>query len=1092
LKDLKMDSEIGAISHLMNHFEFPALIIEAFGKVVGLNRSANEILTVHGDLKNRNIRDFISSNDQLTLFDDKDQINISGQKIIRFFLNEKLTYPAQIESIPQSPLFLIKIVKQDNQRFPEFPAGSSVELWERDCNGFFTFQNDLSKMIWGDRIGKRLPENNRFTKEDVEQAEKMNQLACNGNVVKQTLIWRKEGVHSQAIHEVLSPIYENGEVKGVFGLGWITNPDFHPTMPQPDDLLDDLSEMVVLWKPDGTILNVNNAFLEYFKVDSTKLNTLNYYSFIAKDYVATVKEKIAILKQSQPYIKDKRLVRKPNGILAWHEWIDRALIDETGKIYCYQSVGRDIYLENIVLEKLKDREDNLKFALKSASMGIWNWDVIQNHFSVSEDFARNYGLSEVTTIDHFLKYVAPEHNVAINHKFYEALKNPQSEFRFECRYQIQKKDFWFGCRGAVYYRKGQPYRMAGTLADITKRKHSEKAAQEMEEQYSSMIAALAEGIILINSKEEVTTTNYSANEIFGLNFQENPAKFEEIFWNVFHEDGTSFGKEDHPAILTLSTGIPQRSLTLGIVNADDEVVWLSLNCQPVFSDNSNTPAYAVLSFLDITLHKDAEEALKEGEERYRLLFESASEGILMIKDGNILECNPQAQELLGAGLEDVLNQSHEIFFPKFQPDGSLSKKKFTKKITENIINNAQSFEWTYQRLDGSCFDAEISVTDFYLRGERIMFILFRDVTERKKKVAEIRKLALVAKNIDNAVVITNQLGEVEWVNEGFTRITGYNLDEIIGKRPAMFLHGMETDRKVVEKIWRRLKKGKAVKAEIINYNKKGKKFWFEVNIQPIFDEEKVVKYISVQRDITQRKRTEDAIKKQNQMLKKANQELDNFVYSVSHDLRAPITSVLGLIDICSRENDLTEINKYQQLQKKSLLKLDNFIKDILNYSRNSRIELTRSDINFKELLESVFQQYDFMRNSRKINKSIEVQQKVRFTSDERRLSIVLSNLISNSIQFSNPFIDFPVIKVMVKVSRNEALIIIDDNGIGIEAKHQDKIFNMFYRATNFQPGSGLGLYIVKETLDKLKGSITVESELGVGTKFSIKIPNLRK
>ncbi len=81
---------------------------------------------------------------------------------------------------------------------------------------------------------------------------------------------------------------------------------------------------------------------------------------------------------------------------------------------------------------------------------------------------------------------------------------------------------------------------------------------------------------------------------------------------------------------------------------------------------------------------------------------------------------------------------------------------------------------------------------------------------------------------------------------------------------------------------------------------------------------------------------------------------------------------------------------------------------------------------------------------------------------------------------------------MVKVSRNEALIIIDDNGIGIEAKHQDKIFNMFYRATNFQPGSGLGLYIVKETLDKLKGSITVESELGVGTKFSIKIPNLRK
>jgi signal transduction histidine kinase len=225
-------------------------------------------------------------------------------------------------------------------------------------------------------------------------------------------------------------------------------------------------------------------------------------------------------------------------------------------------------------------------------------------------------------------------------------------------------------------------------------------------------------------------------------------------------------------------------------------------------------------------------------------------------------------------------------------------------------------------------------------------------------------------------------------------------------------------------------------------------------------------------------------------LMKVNSALDKFVYSVSHDLRAPLTSMLGVINISESITEQEPVREQLGMVKESIKKLDGFILDILDYSRNSRMEVKKEEINFKEILKDISNNLKFMGdNNRRVDIKYNVSNGVLFLSDKRRLGVVLNNLISNSIRYQNPGADIPYVDINVCVSESEVYIKIKDNGIGISKENQPKIFDMFYRVSENSVGSGLGLYIVKETIDKLNGNINVESEEGQGTVFNISIPN---
>ena len=255
-------------------------------------------------------------------------------------------------------------------------------------------------------------------------------------------------------------------------------------------------------------------------------------------------------------------------------------------------------------------------------------------------------------------------------------------------------------------------------------------------------------------------------------------------------------------------------------------------------------------------------------------------------------------------------------------------------------------------------------------------------------------------------------------------------------------------------------------------------------------EGKAVRIIGTNRDITKEKNAEEILELQNLELKKTNSELDKFVYSVSHDLRAPLTSMLGVIDISLKRTHEDQTAERLNMLKKSVNKLDGFILDIINYSRNSRLELKKEKINLKELIDDVFNNLKYIGgNIRQVEFRCKVDEQLSVYSDKIRLNIVLNNLISNAIRYQNNENSNPFVEVQAETTNSETHIRITDNGIGIEKKFRTKIFDMFYKVSDVSFGSGLGLYLVKESLNKLEGSIKVQSVLGKGTSFLIVIPN---
>jgi signal transduction histidine kinase len=230
---------------------------------------------------------------------------------------------------------------------------------------------------------------------------------------------------------------------------------------------------------------------------------------------------------------------------------------------------------------------------------------------------------------------------------------------------------------------------------------------------------------------------------------------------------------------------------------------------------------------------------------------------------------------------------------------------------------------------------------------------------------------------------------------------------------------------------------------------------------------------------------------QNEELQKLNQELDSFVYSVSHDLKAPIASMLGLVHLLEEERDMVRQKKYLQMMRMSLHKQGAFIEDILDYSKNARQDLHKNKIDFERLANRALEHHEFIEDWHRIEKKVSVDQSGEFVSDQQRVSIILNNLLSNALKYSTVANTEPRVEITITTDEQQATIIVTDNGSGIDPAYQDKVFEMFFRADVKKHGSGLGLYIVKETLAKLGGSINLESTVGKGTRLTVVIPNFK-
>jgi signal transduction histidine kinase len=241
-------------------------------------------------------------------------------------------------------------------------------------------------------------------------------------------------------------------------------------------------------------------------------------------------------------------------------------------------------------------------------------------------------------------------------------------------------------------------------------------------------------------------------------------------------------------------------------------------------------------------------------------------------------------------------------------------------------------------------------------------------------------------------------------------------------------------------------------------------------------------------DITETRVFEDTLIEKNEQLEKINQELDQFVYSVSHDLRSPLMSIKGLISVMELSLQNEDLMKqYLNLIEQSVGRLDDTILEILDYSKNSRIEVQHEEFDIQKLVDEVFQDHEHYSNP-KIDFRLTLIGSRNVNSDKLRIATLLKNFIGNAVKYRNKQIDNPFVKVQIENNDNTLTIAIEDNGEGISEDNQKKVFNMFYRASNSSSGTGLGLYICKEIIIKMGGSVHLDSELQKGTTIHLTLP----
>lgn len=478
------------------------------------------------------------------------------------------------------------------------------------------------------------------------------------------------------------------------------------------------------------------------------------------------------------------------------------------------------------------------------------------------------------------------------------------------------------------------------------------------------------------------------------------------------------------------------------------------------------------------------------------IIEDADANILLLnEDFTIISLNPGFywifMENYGIDLQkgSSILDSMEMVNPKLA-------QVWRERCLGAIQGDPFKIEETFD-IDGRKFHWEIYFKAIQHNGQFMVSVLSRDITIRnvyQKRILENEaNLRSILNTIDSSIWLVNTRFELIDFNKEFYK--SYKL--AFGVR-------LEKGRNILELFpenlpalrdqWReryenglRGRPGKYFDTYTVGEDLKT----YEVKTYPIVEDGKVTGLTIYSRDITQQKKTEDILKEQNEELTKINSELDRFVYSASHDLRAPLMSVKGLLNMIKVDPEKGNTEKYLELIERSVLKLDNFISDIIKYSRNSRIDLFVREINFYELLDESINSLKFMEGAEQVRSVRNIQIQAPFYSDPSRLLMVFNNIISNSVRYRDKWKSDSYLQIDIEADGQRAIIKFTDNGIGIAAEYIGDVFKMFYRATTDSKGSGLGLYIVKSAVEKLEGTIQVQSEFGKGSTFIIEIPNLQ-
>lgn len=841
-------------------------------------------------------------------------------------------------------------------------------------------------------------------------------------------------------------------------------------------------------------------FKELLGYEETDLNH-GYNDFVnlihADDYPAFRRNMRHHFEKDRPFFLEFRL-RSKNGDYLWFQ--AKGMVEKNEKGQPVRMVGsvsdineRKLFEENLIREK-----NFSQYLLSSLPGTFYMFDENERmvKWNKNLEIVTGYTTEEIAKLP-ATTFVAPEEREAVKKAIGKVFE--QGSFRIESlQYTKDKQRIPFLFTGVYVEQEDKKY-LLGMGIDISEK---QKTREELEKSEAKLKAAF----------ENLPFEFWTADPDGTINMQ-NPVSV--------HKTGKQKGKKYEEAGFNeayLKQLLQKHREVLEGKIADTEIeVWedgeekyINQILAPVFIGDKIKGVLGVN--IDITESQKSKKLVEEQKEYLRQVIDT-NPSLVVAKDaeGRFKLVNEATAQLFGTTTDKILGKKDEDFSPtqseaiKFRNDDlKVFKNKQHVVIPLESITDAKGKTHWLQTIKKPVVNHE---------GEVIqVLIVATDVTDRKiteEKLKEsITRYNLAVDGTDNGIWDWDIKNNTIEFSYAWNKILGYDQDVLPNAFESWFNRVHPDDFiRLNQKLMAHINgENEYFESEHRILHKAGHYIWIRNKGKCARDENgKAIRMVGRMIDITDKKEAEEEIKSQNKALedqeselKKTlkelsdrNFELDQLVYKTSHDLRAPLSSILGLINVIKLENSFGQGFDYIHKIENRVNKLDNFIKTMLDYSRVSRMEARKENINFQEMVDSCISDVEFFSSSKKLQTylNINADDEVSFFNDMLRLRIIFSNIISNAFKYLDPEKPENYLKIDITIRTSYCNIRFCDNGIGIREEFLNRIFDMFFRATEMSEGSGLGMYIVKQSVDYLGGTVDIESDPGQGTTIQINLPN---
>lgn len=491
--------------------------------------------------------------------------------------------------------------------------------------------------------------------------------------------------------------------------------------------------------------------------------------------------------------------------------------------------------------------------------------------------------------------------------------------------------------------------------------------------------------------------------------------------------------------------------------------------------------------------QNAKAIAEEKEQEFRLLFETSPDIILVqTLEGEILDCNPAGMRFLGVNTRDELKdadlskyylnpEDRELFYKDLKRDGFVINWEVSSK---NYKNDKVS-------------DCLVSSKIIRTKDSKSLIISWiKDISDKKAAEAIILKLSTAVSQNPAAIVITDLKGNIEYVNQQFSVISGYTYEEAIGNNPRVLNSGFHPV-EFFKDMWDTILSGKTWHGEIYNKRKDGSHFWESATIAPILnDKNEIINIVAIKQDVNDRKLAEIELVESQKKLKELNDTKNKLFSIIGHDLRGPIGTLKSFIEVIIDQKmyeDTESLKQMLQVLLTSTSTTFDLLENLLLWAKSQQNEVVfkPENIDLHQIVDTNIALVTELAKIKEITIHNQIPNEQIICADKNMVMTVIRNLITNAIKFTG---NGKNIYLSIKEDNTLFTVSVKDEGVGISPDNLDKLFNSkesFTTAgTSGEKGTGLGLLICRDFIERHNGTITAESEPGKGTEFKFTIPKV--